>query len=378
MRPLGLIYRGRDFLRRSCWPVLPVAAAIMGFGLLVQWSVAGGEVMPKSHLLRIGVGGASAVAALIVGSRRWRSMAWLYYGGCFALVVLVLIIGRETNQARRWIDIASGFKIQPSEFMKLAVVLGLARWFSERRAPRKLRDLMTPGALVAVPAALILIEPDLGTALTLVPLFLAMTWLAGTPWKLMRWLIFVPLLLVPVAWGSIHGYQKQRIQTWQQQSNMSDAQKATDGYHLWHAKLAVGSGGLHGHGWAQGPENQLNLLPERHNDFIFPVIGEEFGFIGASLFVLGYGSLGMILLIAAGRRRDPFQRMVLAGIGVHFLVHLILNVGVSTGVWPTTGLPLPMVSFGGSSMIVSGLAIGVALSVSASRGPVFHADAFRA
>ena len=378
MRTSSRLRRTRAFLRRSCWPVLPVAAAVLAFGTLVQWSVAGGDALPTSHLLRIVVGAAAGAVALLFGARRWRAQAWTFYAGCLGLVLLVLVVGRETNQARRWIDLAAGFKIQPSEFMKLALVLALARWFADRAPPRRLRDLAVPALLTAVPAFLILVEPDLGTSLVFAPLLLGMIWLAGTPWRVMRWLLLVPSLLAPLGWGVIQDYQKERILTWWNQDSLTPAQRAAEGYHLWHAKLAVGSGGLQGFGWARGPENRLGLLPERHNDFIFPVIGEEFGFLGGSLFLLGYAALGLVLLTAAARRRDPFQRLVLAGIGLHFLLHLVLNVGVSIGLWPTTGLPLPMVSFGGSSMIVGGMALGVALAVSATRGPVFHAEAFRA
>jgi len=378
MRTPGRLNRARAFLRRSCWPVLPAAAAVLAFGTLVQWSVAGGDALPSSHLIRIVAGGMAGAAALVWGARRWRATAWLFYAACLALVVLVLLVGRETNQARRWIDLVAGFKIQPSEFMKLGLILALARWFADRPPPRGLRDLLVPGALTAVPAFLILIEPDLGTSLVFAPLLLGMVWLAGTPWRTMRWLLFVPVLLAPLGWGVIQGYQKERVLTWWNQDHLTAEQRAAEGYHLWHAKLAVGSGGLNGHGWARGPENRLGLLPERHNDFVFPVIGEEFGFLGGTLFLVGYAGIGMVLLVAAGRRRDPFQRLVLAGIGLHFLVHLVLNVGVSIGLWPTTGLPLPMVSFGGSSMIVGGMALGIALVVSATRGPVFHPEAFRA
>jgi rod shape determining protein RodA len=290
----------------------------------------------------------------------------------------VLLVGRATHGSRRWIDIAAGFKLQPSEFMKLALILCLARWFADHPRPTRLQQLWKPGLMAALPAFLILIEPDLGTALVFAPLFLALVWLAGLPWRSFRLLLLLPLLLAPAGWLVIQDYQKERIMTWYHQDELTREQLAAEGFHLWHSKMAVGGGGVTGTGWGKGPENRLDRLPERHNDFVFPVVAEEFGFLGASFFLLLYASLGISLIAFSSRYRDPFTRLTLAGIGVHFLVHLCLNVGVTLGVWPTTGLPLPMISFGGSSMIVSGLAVGVAVAVGAERAPIFSAKAFEA
>lgn len=374
----SLRYRLVSFLRRTCWPVIPLTFFIVLVGVAMQWSVDADLQMPAGHILRVEALAFCALFGVMWGAKRWRSSAFLFYAGAFALLVLVLIVGRATNNSRRWIDIAMGFKVQPSEFMKLALTLVLARWFADHPRPTHLRQILKPGLLAIVPAFLILIEPDLGTALVFVPLFLSMVWLAGLPWRSFRLLLLVPLLLAPAGWLVIQDYQKARIMTWYDQDHLSADQLNGDGFHLWHSKIAVGSGGATGMGWGKGPENRLDNLPERHNDFVFPVLAEEFGFFGATLFLLIYASLGFSLIAFAARYRDPFTRLALGGIGVHFLVHLCLNVGVTLGVWPTTGLPLPMVSFGGSSMMISGLAVGAALAIGAERAPLFSNKAFEA
>jgi len=358
--------------------MLPFLFAVLGIGLAVQWSVTPDQSLPSGHVLRIAVLGVCSVIAMLYGVRRWRRHAYFIYAASLFLLVLVLFVGRETNNSRRWIDLFAGFKLQPSEFMKLALIVALSKWFADHPRPRGLLDIWKPVAMTAVPAFLILIEPDLGTALVFAPLLLAMVWVVGLPKKSMRWLVLLPALVAPAGWYFIQDYQKERILTWWHQDQLTEAEIAAEGYHLWHAKLAVGTGGLTGFGWGEGPENRLDRLPERHNDFVFPVIAEEGGLLGASLFVLLYMGMSMALLAAASRHRDPFTRFVLAGIGSHFLIHLILNAGVTMGVWPTTGLPLPLISFGGSSMIVSGLALGLALAVSANRDLVLSSKAFEA
>lgn len=378
MRGPSLRSRAIAFLRRTCWPILPLAAAILSIGFVVQWSVSPELQMPSGHVLRIAAFGFCGMAALVLSAKRLRSQAFVFFVLALLPLIWVLVAGRATNGSRRWIDLVGGFKLQPSEFMKVAVILALARWFADHPKPSRLSDLWRPGLMAGVPALLILVEPDLGTALVFVPLFLGMVWLAGLPWRSFRWLLLLPLLVAPAGWLAIQDYQKERILTWWHQDDLSPEEIADSGYHLHHSKLAVGSGGLQGFGFGRGPENRLDRLPERHNDFVFPVIAEEYGFLGATSFLLLYVSLGISLLAYAARYRDPFTRLVLAGTGIHFLVHLLLNVGVTLGVWPTTGLPLPMVSFGGSSMMASGLALGIALVIGATRAPLFSARAFEA
>jgi rod shape determining protein RodA len=354
-------------MRRACWPVLPVVALILGFGLLLQWSVAGAGAFPFGHAARGVAALTAAVFAVLWGLRRWRDQAALFYGFCIALLVLVLLTGREVNAARRWIHLPGGFTLQPSEFLKVALIVLLARWFAEHPRPSRLADLIRPGLITLVPFGLILIEPDLGTALSTIPLFYAMAWIAGAPRRTMLALVLTPLLLAPGAWFLIQDYQKERVMTWWNQEQLTSQQKAAEGYHLWHSKIAIGSGGVEGHGWGRGPENRLDRLPERHNDFVFPVLAEEGGLGASLLFLAAYSSLGFVLLGYAARRRDLHTRLLLAGVGCYFLVHLIINVGVTSGVWPTTGLPIPLVSHGGSAMLSCGLALGIAWAAARAR-----------
>lgn len=362
-----LIRAARAELRRSCWPILPVVALILGFGLLLQWSVAGANAFPVAHAARAVAALCAAVFAVWWGLRRWLTHAGMFYGLCIALLLLVLLTGREVNAARRWIHVPGGFTLQPSEFLKVGLIAVLARWFSERPRPTGLADLIRPGLLTLVPFGLILVEPDLGTALSTIPLFYVMAWLAGAPRRSMLGLILVPIVLAPLGWLLIQDYQKERVMTWWNQESLTDQQKAAEGYHLWHSKIAIGSGGVEGHGWGRGPENRLDRLPERHNDFIFPVLAEEGGLGASLLFLAAYSSLGFVLLGYAARRRDLHTRLLLAGVGSYFLVHLVINVGVTSGVWPTTGLPIPLVSHGGSAMLACGLALGIAWAAARAR-----------
>ena len=184
--------RLRDYVRRSDWPVIPIALGIMGVGLLIQWSVSGPEAFPSNHLLRLGVALAACLFAAAVPARWWRNYAYLFYAVCLLLLLYVLFTGRATNNARRWIDLVGGFKLQPSEFMKLALLLCLARWYSDRRRAPPFQGHPGSGGPVLGAFLLVLAEPDLGTALTFLPLFLAMTYLAGT-----RRRVFLSLILVP-------------------------------------------------------------------------------------------------------------------------------------------------------------------------------------
>jgi len=349
---------------------------LAAIGIAMQWSIAGGVRFPESHVIRLAAAAIAGCFAAAWGAKRWRQIAIPTYVTCLLLLVLVLVIGRTTNNARRWIDLFGGFKLQPSEVTKLGLMLMLARWFSDRPKPTTFKSLLVPAALTAFPAGLVMLQPDLGTALTFGPMFLGMSWLAGAPWKNLKWFLLVPLMLAPFAVFGVKDYQLERIDIWWRQDVLSQEEKADAGYHLWHSKLAVGTGGTWGTGGAQGPENQLDRLPERHNDFIFPVIAEEQGFVGASGFLLLYSCLVLAAFRAAHRYREPFARFVIAGVGLHFAIHLCLNVAVTLGVVPTTGLPLPLVSWGGTSMLVSGLLLGMALAVGVSKGPVFTNRAF--
>ncbi len=367
MSPSRWAAAARGELRRSCWPILPAVAVVLGFGLLLQWSVAGASAFPAGHALRALTGFGAAVCAIAWGVRRWHAHAWIFFGLCLVLLIAVLGFGREVNAARRWIHFPGGFTLQPSEFVKIALLVLLARWFADRPRPRRVADLLVPAGCTAAVFLLILVAPDLGTALSVLPLFYALAWLAGTPRRLMALLVGVPLVLAPLGWFVLQDYQKERISTWWTQERMTSQQKAAEGYHLWHAKIAIGSGGLRGHGWGLGPENRLDRLPERHNDFVFPVLAEEGGLVAGLAFLAAYSTIGFVALGYAARRRDPFTRLLLAGVGCYFFVHLILNVGVSSGLWPTTGLPIPLVSHGGSAMLACGLALGIAWA--AARAP---------
>jgi len=324
--------------------------------------------------------------------------AFTFYLIVLILLGVVLAAGVELNHARRWMALPGGFTLQPSELCKPALILALARYLEFRDAPERGRDLVGPILLTLVPFYLVYAEPDLGTALTYLPVAAAMLWVARA-----RKLFFVTglvllLVLVPVMWFTplLHDYQKERIATYltsipsleakaKEAKSAGAIDRARDlaqqarelrrgrGSQAYSALVAVGSGGVLGKGLGQGPQNRLDYLPERHGDFVFAVIAEEWGFRGGTLVVVLYLLLMGSLLAIALASKDHFGRLVATGVATCITTQAWINIGVTTGLLPTKGLPLPLISHGGSSMLSSLILIGLAISVArdGNRGDPF-------
>lgn len=368
--------RIREFLRRAELRHLAPALLLLVVGIVVQWSVGGVDRFPVRHTALIIVGMSAAVVVAAMPVRAWRDKATLLFFLVLLALVLVLVAGRATNNARRWIDLGFGFKLQPSEFYKGLLLVLLARHFDAHPRPRSFRALLVPFALLLGPSLLIVAEPDLGTTLSLGPVFLGLLWLAGAPRRVVTACVLLPLAVLPLLYMNMQSYQRERVDTWLRQDRLTAHEKNDVGYHLHHAKLAVGAGGLDGYGWGNGPENRLDRLPERQTDFVFPVVAEEFGLLGASAVLAIYAWLIGELFAAAYRFRDLFSRFFVAGVALHFATHAVINIGVALGVWPTTGLPLPLVSWGGSSMLLNCLLLGMVVGLGGHRRPVFEDRAF--
>jgi len=381
------VFDGQARWSKLDWPVLLLAIAMVLIGVVFVEEMSDSEerygrdrIQLAGHVKKLLVAFPCLVVGLFIRPRFLRQNTWLLYGAAIVLLVLVAFIGEERNHARRWIPMPLGFDIQPSELVKIALILALARALYRNRLSRK-RDWGIPALLALLPMVLVAAQPDLGTALTIVPVTLGLFWVAGARARVLGGLIGLGVLLAGLAWQFewVQGYQKKRIDTWV--ASFDDQTLIADrngpAFHTYHAHLVIGNGGVFGTGLGQGVANATAHLPERASDSIFCVIAEEGGFVGAAFLVFFYLLFSGLLFIAAGRTRERYSRMVVAGVGLYFSSHFLINVGVNLGLLPMTGLTLPLISTGGSSFLASFLALGLALGLSARQEPTLDMDAFR-
>jgi rod shape determining protein RodA len=352
------------------WVYVLLLCALAGVGYVALFSAGGGAPEPYAsrHVLRFAAGLVLMIGIALVDIRFIARLAWPTYLVSLVLLVLVARYGHLGKGAQRWIEVG-GLQVQPSELMKIALVLALASWF-HRASWERIGNplfLIPPLIAVLVPVALIVQEPNLGTAVITAALGAAMFFAAGV-----RWWKFV-LLAVPVpfaaslAYSHLHGYQRARIDTFLQPE--SDPLGA--GYNIIQSKIALGSGGMWGKGFLQGTQGHLDFLPEKQTDFIFTTIGEEFGFVGgvAVLALLGLIVLGGMAI--ALRCRHQFGRLVAFGIAMNFFLYVFVNIAMVMGAIPVGGVPLPLVSHGGSAMITVMIGFGLLMSVHVHRDVAF-------
>jgi len=354
-------------------------ASLCLLGLVLQWSVHD-AALPGSpeertdfavrQLRWYGVGALAGALVLLVPYRRLLDAAYLFYGAGVLLLVAVPFFGTSVNGARRWIDLGP-FMFQPSEPMKVGVVLVLARYIRFRDDRKTLRGLAVPFALTAVPMALILREPDLGTALLLVPVLFAVLYAAGARPAHLGAVVAMGLAASPVVYfGVLQDYQRERVTAFlvHHDGSLGRRERERDSWQATQAGTAVASGGLTGLGYARGVQNRNGAVPEHHTDFIFTVLAEEFGFLGTGLLVGLYGMLFLFLASVAGRCRDPAGKLLVTGVLVLLAGQAFVNLGMTVGLFPVTGVPLPFLSYGGSSVLTSFLAVALALNVAARPG----------
>jgi rod shape determining protein RodA len=321
----------------------------------VDWVLVGAALV----LTLVGVGTLGLVVAATVDYRRLADRAMLLYALSVVSLVYVLRFGPLKAGTRRWIEVG-GFQLQPSELVKIAAAVFVAKIFSEyRQETLGLRDVALPGAAVGLLAVLIVREPDLGTAACLVPLFLAVAFLAGLRMRAVVGLAAVMVLAAALTWPFLRDYQKTRIYTFLDPS--LDPRGA--GYQKIQSQIAVGSGGLVGRGFLEGSQAQLGYLPARHTDFIFSVLAEEAGFIGVVVVLSLYLFVLWRMLETARLARDRLGAFLVAGITASFAFQVVYNVAMVAGLVPVKGLPLPLMSYGGSSVVSSLMSIGLVLSV---------------
>jgi rod shape determining protein RodA len=351
------------------WLMPLLALAVCGMGVATVYSAThspgthGLTGLALRQLTWLTGGVVGMLLLLTFDYRRLERSGALIYGLVLAGVLLVPIVGRVGGGSRRWITLGP-VSLQPSEFMKVALVILLARYFARTRPSRLgLTDAVVPLLLMAVPAAAILAQPDLGSAAVLGIVSLTMLVLGGVQ---LRWLaaMAAPLVvLAPLLWGHLKGYQQRRILTFIN----PDMDPLGAGYHVIQSKIAVGSGMTWGKGFLQGTQNHLNFLPEQHTDFIFSVFAEEWGFIGAMVLMALYLALVLRGVLIAARSRDRFGVLLVLGLTSIVFWQVIVNVGMTTGLMPVVGIPLPFFSYGGSSMFCLLLGVGLVMNVSMRR-----------
>ena len=334
------------------------------FGLVMLYSASGSNIdLITRQLTRLALGLVFFIGVANVPLRLLKSLSvWLYLIGVL-LLLAVMFFGEVGKGAQRWLDLGI-IRFQPSEILKLAVPMMVASYLANRVLPIGLKDLFVSVVLVLIPVMLIARQPDLGTAILVGSAGFFVLFLAGVRWRVMLSLMFLMSLMAPLIWKfALHDYQRSRILT------MLDPESDPlgSGYHIIQSKIAIGSGGVYGKGWLNGTQSQLDFIPERSTDFIFSVFGEEFGFFGSVILILLYLSIIFRGLYIAARSSDNFGRLVAGAISLTFFVYLFVNIGMVSGMLPVVGVPLPLISYGGTSMVTLLTGFGLIMSIRSAK-----------
>lgn len=332
------------------WSFVLLLAMVAGVGVVSLYSAAGGnmDTWAADHMMRFGLGLIVMLVAALIDIRVWMQFAYVLYAIVVAMLLYVDIAGHIGMGAQRWINL--GFiMLQPSELMKIAIVLALARFFhgatvDEVRNPL---FLIRPLALVALPVALVVVQPDLGTAVKVVLAGGVMFFLAGVSYWMFGLVIAGVLGALPIIWSLLHDYQKKRVLTFLDPE--SDPLGA--GYHITQSKIALGSGGITGKGYLKGTQSSLDFLPEKQTDFIFTLFTEEWGLIGGIALILLFGAVITYGYVMAFASQNQFGRLLSLGLVFNFSMYAIINMGMVMGLLPVVGIPLPMISYGGTAML---------------------------
>lgn len=345
------------------WVLLSGLLALSVISLFVLYSASDQNVdMLIRQSVRMGL--ALVVMLFIARIKPEKLMRWTpwLYGIGLLLLIIVLAAGVIGKGAQRWIDLGV-IRFQPSEMMKLAVPMMVAWVMVKQPMPARLGTVVLGFIVVLVPTVLIIKQPDLGTSLLIAGSGIVVIFLAGMSWRLIAILAGLAAAAAPLAWYLLHDYQRQRIITlidpW--------SDPLGSGYHTIQSAIAVGSGGLYGKGWLNGSQSQLDFIPERSTDFIFAVFSEEFGFIGSALLLLVYLFVVGRSLFIAMEAKESYTRLLCGSLAVTFAIYVFVNIGMVTGILPVVGVPLPLISYGGTSMVSLMAGFGILMSAHANR-----------
>ncbi len=354
--------RGRSFASRFHidLPLLAGLFVLVGYGLLILYSASGEDMSQlKKQFVRLTVAFGAMFFFAWIPPRIYKKWTPFIFAGGIMLLFAVILFGQMGKGAQRWLNFGF-FQFQPSEIMKLAVPMMVAWYFSERTLPPNLRELLIAIIIIGLPTYLILIQPDLGTSILIASSGVFVIFLAGIRWRIIFSFITLAVIYAPIHWIFVmQPYQKQRVITFLD----PEQDKLGSGYHIIQSQIAIGSGGLHGKGWLQGTQSQLEFLPERNTDFIFAVLGEEFGFFGVMLLLAIYLWIvgrGFVISLNA---QETYTRLLAGAITLTFFVYVFVNIGMVTGVLPVVGLPLPLVSYGGTSMVTLMASFGILMGI---------------
>jgi rod shape determining protein RodA len=359
----------RRLISHFDWVLLLLILALLGAGVLAVYSATyeGGHRLSPLALRQLSwaaMGLACMFAAFAVDYRRLDRWVYVLYGVSIVLLILVPLLGKFGGGARRWIHLGV-FSLQPSELAKVTLLLVLARYYHRYAPPGgyRLRDLIFPTVLTAIPAGLVLAEPNLGTTVILGFIFLTLTFASGIRVGSLLLVVAAGGGVLPLLWQHMKPYQKQRVLSFLN----PDQDPLGAGYHMIQSKITIGSGMLWGKGFLQGTQNRLDFLPEKHTDFVFAVVAEEWGFVGAAVLLVLYAALMAKLLTIAWQARDRFGFCLVIGAVSVVFWQLLINLGMNLGVLPVVGVPLPLLSYGGSSLLTVMMSLGLALNVSTRR-----------
>ena len=353
-------------LKRCHWRLCLVVCLLGAMGFVMLFSAAEGQIYPWAlqHLTRFFVGLGLLLFVALVDLRRWLTLAYPAYGVGLLLLLFVALAGDTGEGPQRWIDLGA-VRFQPSEAMKILLPLALACYFHRRDLTqvRRLRTLFPAVCLVIIPVLLVLRQPDLGTALLLLMGGGCVFFFAGVPWKYFGAVFVGAVAALPVLWGSLYEYQRARIFAFLD----PERDPLGQGYHIIQSEIALGAGGLTGRGLVRGSQGQLHFLPEKHTDFIFTLLGEELGFRGTALLLALYVILLFMGMRIAHRSRNHFGRLLAVGICAMVFLCVCVNIAMVMGLVPVVGIPLPFVSYGGSSLITLMGGLGLVMCVHVHR-----------
>ncbi|MCK6555675.1 rod shape-determining protein RodA [Candidatus Binatia bacterium] len=359
----------RRLIAHFDWPLLLCVLVLLGAGLTTVLSATHGPSHSASPLavrqLIFALGGLAAMVAALCFDYRWlERYGYVPYAAALLLLVLTAAIGTSGGGARRWIPIGP-FMLQPSEFAKLALIVALARYLHRQtgEGPLSLRAVGVPLLLFAPVALLILKQPDLGTAVAIGLTVGVILLIGGMQLRLVVLVAAIVGPALPFVWTHLKPYQQRRVLTFID----PQADPLGAGYHIIQSKIAIGSGLLHGKGFMQGTQNQLNFLPEQHTDFIFAVFAEEWGFLGSAALLGAYVVLLLRCIVVASRARDAFGTLLAFGLSAGIFCQVFINMAMAMGVLPVVGVTLPFFSYGGSSLLATMIAIGLLMNISMRR-----------
>ena len=350
-------------------PILFVALFLLcGLGLTVLYSATSGEMAAITRqAIRFVIGFAALLfLAQIPAKELSRWSPWFYLIG-IGLLLVVMATGYVGKGAQRWIDLGV-VRFQPSEMLKIFLPMMVAWYFSEKPMPPTIMQIFVALIMIAIPAGLVLQQPDLGTALLIAFGGICVIFLAGITWRLLAVFGGLALACMPIFWFYLHDYQRQRILTMLN----PESDPLGTGYHIIQSKIAIGSGGLYGKGWLNGTQSQLDFIPERSTDFIFAVFSEEFGFLGVLLLLFAYAFIVIRGLMIATRAQDTYSRLLAGSLSLSFFAYFLVNIGMVSGMLPVVGVPLPLISYGGTSAVTILAAFGILMSIHSHRKFLSH------